>query len=177
VTSEGNNMNAKTPAVPESVDDQQSAEVAVINDEALLAKFAEMAVMIPADVGGGVEDILAKILSATTWDQLDEPWETSTVDDILGKTLRITSVVRRPSTFHSGLGLFVIVKLLDPRNGTEYVKTTGSVSIVAQLARAYAMGVTAMTVQWCRAERPSENGFYPQHLKIIDATIPDKASA
>jgi hypothetical protein len=169
-------MPANTPPVTD-VDAQQSAEVALINDEALLQEFAEMAVMIPADLGGGTEDILRKILSATTWDQLDEPWETSSIDDIIGLTLRVTAVKRRPSTYAGGLGVFLVVTLTDPRSGKEYVKTTGSVSVVGQFARAYALGVTAMTVQWCRAERPSTSGYYPQHLKIIDAHTPDKASA
>jgi hypothetical protein len=155
------------------VDTQQSTEVELINDTKLLEQFAEMAVMIPADLGSGTEDILRKILSATTWDQLDEPWETSDIEDILGKTLRLTKVTRRPSTFKGGLGVFLVMHIQDAKTGKEYVKTTGSVSVVGQIARAYAMGVTALTFEWCRAERPSENGYYPQHLKILDAATPD----
>jgi hypothetical protein len=161
----------------QDVDQQQSAEVALINDAALLAEFAEMAVMIPADLGGGTEDILRKILSAETWDQLDEPWETSEIDDILGKTLHITKVTRRPSTFAGGLGVFLVIHLTDSKTGKEYVKTTGSISVVGQIARAYALGVTAMTVQWLRAERPSASGYYPQHLRVIDAATPDGAKS
>jgi hypothetical protein len=159
------------------VDEQQSTEVALINDAKLLEAFAEMAVMIPADLGGGTEDILRKILSAQTWDQLDEPWETSEIDDILGKTLHVTKVVRRPSTIQGGLGIFLVVHLLDTTNGKEYVKTTGSVSVVGQLARAYALGCTALTVQWLRSERPSANGYYPQHLRVIDAAMPAEAAS
>lgn len=159
-----------------SVDEQQSAEVALINDEALLQAFGEMAVMIPSDDGSGTERILAKILSAKTWDQLDEPWEASSIDDILGKQLHVTKVTRSPSTFKGGLGIFLVVHLQDAKTGQEYVKTTGSVSVVAQLARAYALGITAMTVQWERAERPTPGGYYPQHLRVIDAATPDKSS-
>lgn len=167
--------NDNTPGA--DVDSQQSAEVALINDEALLAQFAEMAVMIPADLGGGTEDIVRKILSATTWEQLDEPWETSNVDDILGKTLRTTKVTRRPSTFRGGLGVFLVIHMTDIQTGKEYVKTTGSVSVVAQIARAYALGATSLTIQWLRAEKPSDNGYYPQHLKVLDAIIPDRSDA
>lgn len=160
-----------TPAT--DVDTQQSTEVALINDTALLERFAEMAVMIPADLGSGTEDILAKILSAKTWDQLDEPWETTDIEDILGKSLRITKVQRRPSTMKGGLGVFLVIHMQDAKTGAEYVKTTGSVSVVAQIARAYALGVTSMLVEWCRAERPTENGYYPQHLKVLDAVVPN----
>lgn len=170
-------MAPRGNTTPTDVDEQQSAEVALINDQHLLEQFAEMAVMIPADIGGGTEDILRKILSATSWDQLDEPWETSEIDDIVGKTLRITHVKRRPSTFRGGLGVFLVVYLTDPRTNKEYVKTTGSVSVVGQIARAYALGVTSMTVQWMRSERPTDNGYYPQHLKVLDAVIPARSDA
>lgn len=159
--------NANTPS-RQSVDDQQSAEVATITDTKLLEAFAEMAVMIPASNGGGTEDILAKILSATTWDQLDEPWETSDVDDIIGKRLKLTRVERRPSTFRGGLGVFLVCHLLDPKTGKEYVKTTGSVAVVGQIASLFAHGWFPAMVEWCKSERPSERGYYPQHLRVHD---------
>lgn len=162
---------------PITVDEQQGAEVALIQNEALLQQFAEMAVLIPADSGNATEDILGKILSATTWDELDRPWEASSVDDILGKQLHVTKVTRRPSTFAGGLGVFLVVHLRDAKTGEEYIKTTGSVAIVGQLARAYALGATAMTIMWCKADKPSASGFFPQHLRIIDAHAPGKGDA
>jgi phosphoribosylaminoimidazole (AIR) synthetase len=155
-----------------TVDEQAAAEVATIIDPVLLQQFAEMAVMIPAEVEGGTEDILRKVLSAKTWSQVDEPWRTTDVDDILRKRLRVVKVTRRPSTFAQGLGMFLIVKLRDPRDGQEYVKTTGSVAVVGQFAALYAMGATAMTIEWCKAERPTEQGYYPQHIVIHDAHVP-----
>lgn len=162
--------------VSTTVDDQASQEVAVITDRKLLETWAERATAIPAELDGGTEDILRKILSATTWTQIDEPWKTSEVDDILGKHLRVTKVTRRPSTFDGGLGVFLIVKLTDPRDGKEYVKTTGSISVVGQLAQLYWLGAYGITIEWCRAKRASEHGFYPQHLIIHDALVPVRGS-
>lgn len=162
-------MPPRNDAAKTDVDEQQSQEVATITDPALLQQFAEMAVMIPSEVGGGTETILAKILAAKTWDELDEPWETSDIDDILGKRLKLTRAVRRPSTFAKGLGVFLVLYLFDPKDGKEYVKTTGSVAVVGQVAAAYARNWMPLWVEWCRAERPSANGFYPQHLKILDS--------
>lgn len=155
----------------QTVDNQASAEVATITDQKLLEQFAEMAVMIPADLGGGTEDILRKILSAKTWDQIDEPWRSTSVDDILGKHLRVTKVTRRPSTYEGGLGMFLTVHLRDARDGKEYVKSTGSVAVVGQFAALYAMGATAITIEWCKAKRPTESGYYPQHIIIHDAAV------
>lgn len=162
-----------TSQTQDNTEPQADAEVAVIEDRELLRQFGEMAVMIPADDGSGAEDILRKLLTAKTWDQLNQPWESSEIDDILGKQLRITKVTRRPSTMAGGLGIFLVVHLRDAKTGQEYVKTTSSVSVVGQLAWLYSQGATAMLIEWCRADRPSQSGFYPQHLRIIDAATPD----
>ena len=160
--------NANTPAKMDEAS-QAKAEVATITDAKLLEQFAEYAVMIPAEAGSGTESILAKILQATTWDQLDQPWETSDVTDILGKRLKVTAVTRRPSTFAGGLGIFLVVSLTDIKTGQEYVKTTGSIAVVGQIAAAYARGWMPLLVEWCRSERPTEAGYYPQHLKVLDS--------
>lgn len=156
-----------------TVDDQAKAEVATITDKRILEKFGEMAIAIPSEVGGGTERILEQILSATTWDELDQPWETTPIDDILGKRLRIIEVTRRPSTFGGGLGIFLVVKLRDWATKKEYVKTTGSVSVVGQIAAAYFKGWMPIEVEWCRADRPTEQGYYPQHLKVTNSFAPD----
>lgn len=153
---------------------EHSTEVAEITDKALLAQFAEMAVMIPADPGGGTEDILRQILSATTWDQLNDPWSASEVDDLKGLTLHVTSVIRRASSFKGGLGMMLVIKMTDAKTQKQYVKATGSVAIVGQFAWLYAVGATAVTIQWHKAERPTEKGFYPQHIEIIDAYVPPR---
>lgn len=169
--------STKGTDVATTVDEQASQDVALITDKQILAQWAERATAIPSEVDGGTEDILRKIFSATTWAQIDEPWRTTDVDDILGKHLRITKVTRRPSTFESGLGVFLIVHLHDARDNKDYVKTTGSIAVVGQLAQLFYLGATAITVEWCKAKRPTEGGFYPQHLAIIDAAIPDRSGA
>lgn len=165
--------NTTSAVAATTVDDQASTEVAVITDTKLLEVWAERATAIPAELDGGTEDILRKVLSATTWAQIDEPWRTTDVDDIVNKPMRVVKVTRRPSTFEGGLGVFLIVKLKDARDGKEYVKTTGSIAVVGQLAQLYFLKATAITIKWCKAKRPTEQGFYPQHLEIIDAHVPD----
>jgi hypothetical protein len=161
-------MTSKSPAVRQTVDEQQSADVALINNEALLQQFGEMAVLIPREDGNGTENILAQILSATSWEELDEPWQATDVDDILGRRLTLIRALRRPSSFKGGLGQFVVCFMQDKKTGKEVVKATGSISIVGQVARAYALNCLPLEIEWCRADRPTENGFYPQHLAVFD---------
>ncbi len=158
---------SKTP-VPMSEATQASTEVALIGDRELLQQFAEMAVMIPAEDGNGAENILRSILSATTWEELSKPWQVSDIDDIIGRRLSLLRALRRPSTYAGGLGMFLVLFLQDKRTGKEYVKTTGSINIVGQVVRAYCLNSLPLEIEWVRATRPTENGYFPQHLEIFD---------
>lgn len=161
-------MATKDVATKTTVDAQQSADVALINNEALLRQFGEMAVLIPREDGNGTENILSQILSATSWEELDEPWQSTDVDDILGRRLTLIRAIRRPSSFKGGLGQFVVVFMQDKKTGKEVVKATGAIAIVGQIARAYALNCLPLEIEWCKAERPTENGYYPQHLAVFD---------
>lgn len=152
--------------------DTDGTTVATIIDPGILAMFAEQATAIPAMEDKGMDDILKQIFSATTWQEVDKPWRTSKVDDIVGKELRVTSVRRLPSRYTDGLGVFLVVKLFDPRTQTEYVKATGAIAVVGQFVRLYYLGATALTVRWMQAKNPTEDGYYPQHLEVVDAHIP-----
>lgn len=167
--------NKPQPEPPTEIE-PTSTEVALIQDAALLEEFAHMAMAIPTQEGNATEDILRQVLQAKTWEELDAPWSTSALDDVLGKPMRLTGAKRMPSSFAEGLGVFLVLTLVDPRTGEKYVKTTGSLAIVAQVVRAYFLGVTAMTVIWRRAERPSTRGYYPQHLEVVDGHTPETGS-
>ena len=166
-------VKAHTPAD----DPSESQEVALIQDRKLLEQFAEMAVMIPAEDGNGNESILRQILSASSWAELDKPWESSSIDDIIGLPLTITKVLRRPSTFAGGLGVFLVLFMQDKRSGKEYVKATGSLAVVGQVVRGYALGAMPMSVEWCKSKRPTEDGYYPQHLRLLDGVTRAPADA
>ena len=152
-------------------------EVALIQDAALLKDFAHMAMAIPTQEGNATEDILRQVLQAKTWDQLDDPWQTAEIKDVLNKPMRLVAVKKLPSRYAGGLGIFLVLTLVDPKTGEKKVKSTGSLAVVAQVVRAYFLGVTAMTIVWRQAEPNLETGFKPEHLDIIDGHTPEKASA
>lgn len=170
-------MARNSDVVPMDESAQAAKSVATITDRALLERFAEMAVAIPADMAEGTEEILRTILSAVSWEDVNKPWDVSDVADILGKHLHVTSVTRRPSTFQGGLGMFLVIKLYDPKTKKEHVKTTSSVSVVGQFASLFFLGATAITIEWCRSERPTKAGYYPEHILVIDAHVPARDGA
>src|SRR5262249_53464257 len=146
-----------------------------IQDEGLLAMFARMATMIPAESDAGMERILAQVLNAEHWDELDAPWETSAVEAMAGKRLAFRRVERRPSDFREGLGIFLVCHCAGVDTGEEIVVTTGSVGVVGQLVRAYALGAMPLVAEFVIAERPTRDGYHPHHLKVHGSLA--KASA
>lgn len=144
---------------------EPGTEVAPISED-LVRRFADMAAMLPAEEGSGSERIIEAILSAGSWEELSDPWESSNGTKLTGKLLKIDVPTRRPSTYAGGLGIFLVVPYTDTANGDAGVFTTSSTSIVAQLVRAYALGAFPVYAEVVVADRPTDRGFLPQHLKI-----------
>lgn len=155
-----------------------SAELA-IKDPALIARFAEMVGLLPAaeDTEGGAERIIEAILNAKTWEDLDAPWRARGGEAYLGKPQRIERVTTRPSDYAKGLGVYVVVEAVDLSNGEAITWTTGSISIVAQLVKAYCVGGLPLFATIRQAERPTADGYYPQHLEVTDSGGPGVVDA
>jgi hypothetical protein len=133
----------------------------------LATQFAQMAMMIPSETGDAVENILAAVLAAPSWEKLADPWESADAEALVGKMLCIQSLVRRPSDFRDGLGVFLVVHATDVKSGEAVTFTTGSVSVVGQLVRAYAMGWLPIYAEMIVATRQTESGYRPHHLKFL----------
>lgn len=145
-----------------------SGEIVVadtVNAE-LARKFAQMATLIPAEKEDSVDTILAAILAADSWEHLADPWESTNAAALAGRRLLIRSLLRRPSDFRDGLGIFLVVDSVDANTGEPVVWTTSSVAIVAQLVRAYVLGDLPAYAEVIVAARPTEAGYRPQHLKF-----------
>jgi len=137
--------------------------------EHLLERFLTAVEQIPAEGGGGVEGILAQLLSAETVDDLNAPWETTNGRSLAGRTLVIRDIIRRPSSFAEGPQLFLVVQSADRKTGEELTWTTSALAVILQLAVAYVMGMFPLQAEVVVAERPTERGFYPYHLRVLAA--------
>lgn len=130
----------------------------------LQRRFAEMAMTVPEDDGTGQERILEQILSAATWEQLDDPWDTAKANDLAGKLLRLEGITRFASDFRSGLRIFLAVQYTDVESGERSVFASGSVSIVGQLVRAYCLKLFPLYAELVISERATADGYHPHHL-------------
>jgi len=124
---------------------------------------------IPGDDGGGAERIVTQLLDATTIDDLNAPWDGSSTRSLAGRRLAIRGITQRPSQFEDGAGIFLVADAVDAKTGEPAVFTTSAVSIVIQLARAWQLGLFPLIADVVVAERPTERGFYPIHLRIVAA--------
>jgi hypothetical protein len=135
--------------------------------ETTIRQFAEMATMIPESEGSGSERILLAILNADNWDALDDPWDTEAADELIGVEQSIYEIMRRPSRFADGLGMFLVIRSKLVGGDKEFVWTSSSVSVVGQLVRAYALDALPLVAILRKADQPTANGYYPQHLEIV----------
>lgn len=141
--------------------------VPVVSQETM-ALFTQMAVGIPeADDGGAYENIVLQLLQATDVDGLNAPWDTSDAEKLANHRLKIESLQRRPSDFNAGLGMYLVCKGVDLGTGETFVWSTGSVSVVAQLARAYFLGALPVIAELQISDTPTKNGYRPQRLNVI----------
>jgi hypothetical protein len=132
----------------------------------LVQTFAAMAMLIPSETTDALDSIIGAILSSPGWEQLADPWETAQADKLVGRIIRVDALTRRPSQYKDGLGIFLVVNGVDTKTGESIVTTTSAMGVVAQLVKAHTAGWLPLYVEWVIAERVTENGYRPQHLKV-----------
>jgi hypothetical protein len=152
---------------PDGADTGAAASGVVIPNEAVAA-FAAMAASIPEAGDGGFEGILAQLLVTADPAALDAPWRSDGLTEYLDRRLVIQGLRRMESEFDSGLPFFLIVQAADLETGEVVTLTTGAVSVVAQLTRAWDLGlIPGWRVIPRQADRPSKSGYYPQHPEVM----------
>ena len=148
----------------------RDTELAILEDapgvrEAFLALVEE----IPEATDDAYARIVRQLINAEHPSELNSPWEANTLRDRIGRPIRVDSLRRMPSDFEAGLGFFLVVQGMDMQTEEQITATTGSVAIVAQLARLQSMRALPIVVIPREAERPSRNGFRPMHLEVLVA--------
>ena len=138
----------------------------------VMDQFASMAMMLPETESDGGASIITAILSSKDVHELDATWGTKDPDKLVGDNLTILGATRSLSDFKDGLGVFLVVEAVLERTGETVTFTTGSMGIVAQIVRAAALDAFPLRAMIQRADKPTADGYYPQHLKILDQAAP-----
>jgi hypothetical protein len=158
------------PSTSKAVAPKEDSATDVMISEETRRQFASMAMAIPDADGSGSERIVLAILAAETWDDLDAPWDKEPKDALIDKEMWIHTLMRRPSSYADGLGIFLVVRAKLVDSGREIVFSTSSISVVAQLAKAYLLDALPVLAVLRKADRPTERGYWPQHLELLGSS-------
>lgn len=134
----------------------------------LVQQFSEMAMMLPETESDGGASILEAILNAVDVQATNKIWDGRDLGEYKNQTIIIERATRSRSDFQEGLGLFLVASAVLEQTGEAITVTTGSMSVVAQVVKAYANDELPLRCIVRVAERPSQAGFYPQHLEITE---------
>lgn len=132
----------------------------------LVRQFSEMAMMLPETESDSGASIIEAILGAVDVHDLDSPWDTKDPDALVGQWLIITEASRSMSTYKESLGVFLVITAVQEDTGEEIVFTSGSMGVVAQVVKAYAADMLPLRAKLVRADKPTANGYWPQHLVV-----------
>ena len=124
---------------------------------------------IPDAEGDAEARIIEQILNAQSIGDLDAPWRSGSLGKHNGTVLTITDVSKMPSDKDQGIGYFLIVRGTIRGSGEPFVASTSSHAILAQLTRLWLAQAFPVDVVPRKADKPSRNGFYPEHLEIVSA--------
>jgi hypothetical protein len=148
-------------------DTATTAPVPVRQVEGQVVDYYESILESVPDAGGdGIEGILEQIAAAQDATGLDDPWRAGGLAKYLDKPLVIQSISKMPSDFGSGLSYFLVVDGAERATGEKVTVTTGSLSVVAQLLKAWQLDLFPVLVIPRASKRPTKDGYYPQHLEF-----------
>lgn len=134
---------------------------------AVVAAYESMLATVPDAGGAGFERILEAIAQAQDVRELDAAWRSEGLAELAGIPLSIRGITKMPSEFEGGLPWFLVIEAVNEVTGEPVTVTTGAVSVVAQLVKAWSMGAFPLRARPVVAERPSSRGYYPVHLEIL----------
>jgi hypothetical protein len=152
-------------------------EVVPVNEDApkalspaIVEAYTAMIENVPEAGGDGMASILTALLQVEHPDDLDAPWRSGGLEEFINVPLLIQGIRKAPSDYQGGLPFFLIADAVVIATGELVTITTGAVSVVAQLAKAHALGAFPWRVIPRQSDRPSERGYYPQHLEVVPSS-------
>lgn len=146
--------------------DTTTGEVQVpVTRDSALAGYGALIMAIPEAEASDGSEMIADILMATTWEQLNEDSKLPSFDDLAPMTFRVNDITRAPSDIAGGLGWYLLVDCHTAERGDFKVQTSSGVPM-AKLIKLYFMGAFPASVSISRAEKATRNGMHPLNLTV-----------
>jgi hypothetical protein len=139
---------------------------------AMAAQIETWLEKVPTSGGDGILGILEQIAAAENPDQLDRAWNSAGFGQWIGYALEISNPRKLESDYKGGISFYLIVDAIVKATGEFVTLTTGSYAIMAQILVAHNRNWLPLTFVPEQADEPTENGFYPQHLRTWKDHMP-----
>jgi hypothetical protein len=147
--------------------------VTKIAPTAALAAFAEMVAIIPdADDSEAALGMLAQVLNSEDVKHTNNIWgdDDGDKDQMVGDTLDIFAIKKRPSDFKDGLPFYLDCEVINRSRNMEPMRYTCSATMaVAQLVQATVLG--QMPVRVRVEENQTRSGNKAIHLFILETNV------
>lgn len=159
-------MTESTETVPQDADVRPEP---IRVSQGVVQVWEAMIDQVPDAGQDGVENILQQLAEATDASQLDEPWRVGGLGDLADRPIVVTGIAKMAAEFEGPIPYFLIVRGARLDTGESFTATTGALSVVGQLVRAYALDAFPWRCVLRIADRPSKSGYFPQHLEALRA--------
>lgn len=143
---------------------QKGGRVALRADE-----LPQLIAAIPDAPDDAEARIIEQILNAQDMRDIDAPWRSGSLSKYNGVTLTVTEVSKLPSDKDPAIGYFLVLRGTVRGTGEPFVASTSSHAVLAQLTRLYLAEAFPVDVIPRKSDKPSRNGFYPEHLEMASA--------
>lgn len=134
----------------------------------VIEAYESMLATVPDAGGSGFDGILEAIAAATDAADLDAPWRSEGLKRYANAKIRVFGIRKLPSDYEGGLSHFLIIDGAIVATGETVAITSGAVSVVAQLVKAWQLGAFPLNIVPRIATRASRNGYFPMHLEMVD---------
>lgn len=150
-----------------TVTQDQGDLVQLASTQARLEAFANYLSQIPDAPDSDGSEIIADIMSATSWEGVNTEGKMPDTETMRGRRLKITSFGKRPTDMNdSKYPWYLVVDSIDADTGEMVKWQTSSETVMAQLVKLALLGTIPAVVTVERAEKATKRGYYPLSLRV-----------
>lgn len=137
----------------------------------IMATYMEMLNAIPSFEGDGGASMVAGILNAEKWEDLqDDASSLPNAKAMVGKELRIDHdgilSMESDQAFDDGTGIYLIIRSVDLDSGEVVVWQTSAMTVKAKLVKLFKLG-GSYVIQLSEAKKATKAGFYPINCNVL----------
>lgn len=142
-----------------------SSEVVARDSDSAIARFLSAAqTQQVIDPEQAALDMVRRILTADSAEEVLEGREAIHAADVLGQTLTVVGVRWNDSDTAGGPGFYALMDCVDAE-GQGFAVTCGAISVMAQLFRMSELNAFPVRVCIEEAAKPTKSGYRPMHLR------------